>query len=90
MGLLVLGPLRPNSNAWYSYIWRVGDVSLRRKFGTVHHPDIGGFRDFNFMLVLLASDRLPGGYRFLLVGPIIDGLLGGMQVPGQAESRLCS
>ncbi|KZT56416.1 MFS general substrate transporter [Calocera cornea HHB12733] len=34
--------------------------------------------DANFLLVAHASDYLPGGYRFLVVGPVIDGLVGGM------------
>ncbi|KAF8473108.1 major facilitator superfamily domain-containing protein [Gautieria morchelliformis] len=34
--------------------------------------------DLNFILVTLAAKRLPGGYRFLFVGPAIDGMLGGM------------
>ncbi|KZO97873.1 MFS general substrate transporter [Calocera viscosa TUFC12733] len=34
--------------------------------------------DANFLLVAHATDYLPGGYRFLVVGPVIDGLVGGM------------
>ncbi|EJU05334.1 MFS general substrate transporter [Dacryopinax primogenitus] len=34
--------------------------------------------DANFLLVAHASEYLPGGYRFLIVGPVIDGLVGGM------------
>jgi len=34
--------------------------------------------DFNFIFVYLCSTRLPGGYWFLVVGPVIEGCLGGM------------
>ena len=33
--------------------------------------------DFNFIVVALFSKHLPGGYWFLVVGPIAEGLLGG-------------
>jgi hypothetical protein len=32
---------------------------------------------FIFVLTALFSKRLPGGYWFLLIGPVIDGCLGG-------------
>ncbi|KDR73681.1 hypothetical protein GALMADRAFT_251462 [Galerina marginata CBS 339.88] len=34
--------------------------------------------DFNFIMVTLFSKHIPGGYWFLVVGPAIEGLLGGM------------
>jgi hypothetical protein len=34
--------------------------------------------DFNFIMVALFSKRIPGGYWFLTVGPVVEGLLGGM------------
>ncbi|KDR73680.1 hypothetical protein GALMADRAFT_251460 [Galerina marginata CBS 339.88] len=34
--------------------------------------------DFNFIVVTLFSKHIPGGYWFLVVGPMIQGLLGGM------------
>ncbi|KIJ41294.1 hypothetical protein M422DRAFT_780429 [Sphaerobolus stellatus SS14] len=33
--------------------------------------------DFNFLLVSLAADLLPGGYRFLVFGAILSGAMGG-------------
>ncbi|KAF9053131.1 major facilitator superfamily domain-containing protein [Panaeolus papilionaceus] len=36
------------------------------------------FTDFNFIFVTLFSKHLPGGYWFLLTGPIIEGTLGGL------------
>lgn len=33
--------------------------------------------DFTFILVALFSKRLPGGYWFLMLGPIVEGSLGG-------------
>jgi hypothetical protein len=33
--------------------------------------------DFNFIFVTLFWKRLPGGYWFLLLGPFVEGLLGG-------------
>jgi hypothetical protein len=33
--------------------------------------------DFNFIFVSLFSRKLPGGYWFLVVGPVIEGCLGG-------------
>lgn len=33
--------------------------------------------DFNFLVVYTFYDRLPGGYWFLIVGPVIEGSLGG-------------
>lgn len=33
--------------------------------------------DFNFIIVYFFSNRLPGGYWFLLLGPFIEGILGG-------------
>ncbi|KAJ6597071.1 major facilitator superfamily domain-containing protein [Mycena vulgaris] len=33
--------------------------------------------DFNFIFVTKNFDRIPGGYWFLIVGPIIEGCLGG-------------
>ncbi|KAF8586548.1 MFS general substrate transporter [Ramaria rubella] len=59
--------------------------------------------DINFIVVSLWADRLPGGYRLLLVGPAIDGLFGGMSTlmaciyayvsdstPPEARSRVFS
>ena len=34
--------------------------------------------DFNFIMVVLFPRRVPGGYWFLLVGPMVEGTLGGM------------
>ena len=34
--------------------------------------------DFNFIMVALFSRHMPGGYWFLVVGPVLEGLLGGM------------
>ncbi|KAF8163650.1 major facilitator superfamily domain-containing protein [Crassisporium funariophilum] len=34
--------------------------------------------DFNFIFVTLCFRHIPGGYWFLVVGPIIEGFLGGM------------
>ncbi|KAF4615419.1 hypothetical protein D9613_002574 [Agrocybe pediades] len=34
--------------------------------------------DFNFILVTLFSNQVPGGYWFLVVGPILEGILGGL------------
>lgn len=36
------------------------------------------FSDFNFIFVYHFVDRLPGNYWFLLVGPVVDGLFGGI------------
>jgi hypothetical protein len=33
--------------------------------------------DLNFINVYYFFERLPGGYWFLLVGPILEGLVGG-------------
>ena len=33
--------------------------------------------DLNFILVYYFYKRLPGGYQFLVVAPILEGLLGG-------------
>jgi len=33
--------------------------------------------DFTFILVTLNSCRLPGGYWLLVIGPVVEGLLGG-------------
>ncbi|KAJ7709720.1 major facilitator superfamily domain-containing protein [Mycena rosella] len=35
------------------------------------------FTDFNFIFVTKNYERIPGGYWFLIVGPIIEGSLGG-------------
>ncbi|KAF8969597.1 major facilitator superfamily domain-containing protein [Flammula alnicola] len=34
--------------------------------------------DFNFIMVASFSKHIPGGYWFLVVGPIVEGFLGGM------------
>ncbi|KAK2466711.1 hypothetical protein APHAL10511_000969 [Amanita phalloides] len=34
--------------------------------------------DLNFIIVALFPDKLPGGYWFLITGPIVEGLLGGL------------
>jgi hypothetical protein len=34
-------------------------------------------RDLTFIAVALAHEKLPWGYRFLLVAPIVEGLFGG-------------
>ncbi|PPQ99088.1 hypothetical protein CVT24_009355 [Panaeolus cyanescens] len=36
------------------------------------------FTDFNFIFVTLFSKHLPGGYWFLLAGPVVEGTLGGL------------
>ncbi|CAA7270975.1 unnamed protein product [Cyclocybe aegerita] len=36
------------------------------------------FTDFIFLFVALNSKRVPGGYWFLVVGPLVEGSLGGM------------
>lgn len=33
--------------------------------------------DANFLLTAHFSNYLPGGYRFLIIGPLLDGLAGG-------------
>lgn len=33
--------------------------------------------DFNFIFVSLFTERVPGGYWFLLLGPVVEGSLGG-------------
>ena len=33
--------------------------------------------DFNFIMVALFTNRIPGGYWFLTVGPAVEGSLGG-------------
>lgn len=33
--------------------------------------------DFTFIFVAKFSRALPGGYHFLLLGPLVEGLLGG-------------
>ena len=33
--------------------------------------------DFNFIMVALFPRHVPGGYWFLLVGPMVEGALGG-------------
>ena len=33
--------------------------------------------DFNFIMVALFPNRIPGGYWFLTVGPAVEGSLGG-------------
>ncbi|OCH93392.1 MFS general substrate transporter [Obba rivulosa] len=35
------------------------------------------FSDFNFLLVFHFAKYLPGGYWFLLLGPLVDGMFGG-------------
>lgn len=42
------------------------------------HPYIRALSDLNFIFVTMAAKWLPGGYRFLFLGPIIDGALGGV------------
>lgn len=37
------------------------------------------FADFMFIMVAKISHRLPGGYWFLVIGPSLEGLLGGKQ-----------
>ena len=34
--------------------------------------------DINFIFVSLFTDKFPGGYWFLLAGPLIDGAFGGI------------
>ena len=34
--------------------------------------------DIILILVATFPHKVPGGYRFLIIGPVIDGLLGGM------------
>jgi hypothetical protein len=36
--------------------------------------------DFNFILVSYFWKRLPGGYWFLVVGSVVEGLLGGVSI----------
>ena len=36
--------------------------------------------DLNFILVYYFYKRLPGGYQFLVVAPILEGLLGGKRI----------
>ena len=33
--------------------------------------------DFNFIMVALFPRHIPGGYWFLVVGPMVEGALGG-------------
>ena len=33
--------------------------------------------DFNFIIVALFPRHVPGGYWFLIVGPMVEGALGG-------------
>ena len=33
--------------------------------------------DFNFIMVILFPKYIPGGYWFLVVGPMVEGALGG-------------
>ncbi|KIL69994.1 hypothetical protein M378DRAFT_7764 [Amanita muscaria Koide BX008] len=42
--------------------------------------------DLNFILVTLFTDKFPGGYWFLIVGPLIEGAFGGMS-SGSAASH---
>ena len=35
------------------------------------------FSDFIFIFVTLFAQHIPGGYWFLTLGPIVDGILGG-------------
>lgn len=38
--------------------------------------------DFNFIFVSLFSHVVPGGYWFLVVGPLLEGALGGEIIIG--------
>jgi MFS family permease len=42
------------------------------------------FEDFNFIFVSMFAKRLPGGYWFLLIGPILEGTLGGISAASAA------
>ncbi|KAG8819268.1 hypothetical protein FRC19_009987, partial [Serendipita sp. 401] len=46
--------------------------------------------DFVFILVAMASERLPGGYRFLTVAPVVDGILGGIATGSAATHAYLS
>ncbi|CAG7846393.1 SubName: Full=Uncharacterized protein {ECO:0000313/EMBL:CCA73304.1} [Serendipita indica DSM 11827] len=52
---------------------------------------VGGVcSDLILVFVALASDRLPGGYRFLTVAPVIDGLMGGIATGSAATHAYLS
>lgn len=38
---------------------------------------MNSYRDIVFISVSLAANRLPLGYRFLVVAPIVEGIFGG-------------
>jgi hypothetical protein len=42
--------------------------------------------DFNFIFVSMFARHLPGNYWFLVIGPIIEGSLGGGCTPSLRQS----
>ncbi|KAI0647308.1 major facilitator superfamily domain-containing protein [Trametes meyenii] len=70
----VMGILSCMTTAWWG--------SLSDRFGrtTVLSCAVVGIllTDVSIMLVYYFYERLPGGYMFLIVGPILEGLLGGL------------
>lgn len=38
-------------------------------------------RDLTLILIARIGQNLPFGYRFMLIGPIVEGLLGGRSLP---------
>lgn len=56
------------------------DGSLTRPFFLL------ALRDIIFLITAKFPTRVPGGYRFLLIGPLFDGLLGGMPTMGATNN----
>ncbi|PCH37836.1 MFS general substrate transporter [Wolfiporia cocos MD-104 SS10] len=56
--------------------------SLSDRYGRTRVLGIAAFgllaTDFTFIITAKFSDVLPGGYWFLVIGPIVDGLFGGL------------
>lgn len=71
-----LGVLTCLTTAWWG--------SLSDRYGRIRVLSFSVFgllmTDFNFLVVAHFHKILPGGYWFLLVGPFLDGLLGGTAV----------
>lgn len=71
---VTMGILTCLTTAWWG--------SLSDRFGRIRTLSFAVFgllmTDVNFLVVARWHMVLPGGYWFLLVGPFLDGLLGGM------------
>ncbi|KZT35058.1 MFS general substrate transporter [Sistotremastrum suecicum HHB10207 ss-3] len=83
--IAVMGTLAGILTCLTTAFW--GSLSDRYGRKPIMSLAITGFlvSDFNFILVARAAKYLPGGYRFIMFGPIFDGLLGGMSTWGAAS-----